>query len=113
MNHAMLVAIVVAVVSTFFGSLGIAVTNLVKRNDRRDRAMLRIERKLDTLLKNAGIEYSPYANTPYANTPTNILEAIQNGQKIEAIRLCREWNGTGLKEAKEYVEELARKSGVG
>jgi ribosomal protein L7/L12 len=33
-----------------------------------------------------------------------IIEAIKNGQKIEAIKLLRTGTGLGLKEAKEAVE---------
>ena len=36
--------------------------------------------------------------------PPNVLAALQRGRKIEAIRLLREANGMGLKEAKEAVE---------
>lgn len=35
-----------------------------------------------------------------------ILDAIKSGQKIAAIKLYREHTGLGLKEAKEFIEEL-------
>ncbi|MBI5386621.1 MAG: ribosomal protein L7/L12 [Verrucomicrobia bacterium] len=37
-----------------------------------------------------------------------IEAAILGGKKIEAIKLYREASGTGLKEAKDWVEELER-----
>ena len=70
------------------------------------KALLQIQEKLDALLKNAGIQYDPYANTPIG-----IMEAIQNGRKINAIKLCRESTGMDLKDAKEYVEEVMRRQG--
>lgn len=41
-----------------------------------------------------------------------ILSLMQQGQKIQAIKLYREHTGTGLKEAKEAVEALAAQHGV-
>ena len=35
-----------------------------------------------------------------------ILDAIKAGRKIEAIKLYRDATGAGLKEAKEFIEEL-------
>lgn len=38
--------------------------------------------------------------------PVTVLDAMRQGQKIEAIRLLREATGMGLKEAKQAVEAL-------
>ena len=38
-----------------------------------------------------------------------IDEALDRGRKIEAIKLCREWSGLGLKEAKEAIEAYERR----
>ena len=35
-----------------------------------------------------------------------LIDLVRNGQKIEAIRLYRLQTGTGLKEAKDYVDSL-------
>jgi ribosomal protein L7/L12 len=35
-----------------------------------------------------------------------ITDALQKGRKIEAIKVYREATGLGLKEAKEFIEEL-------
>ncbi len=48
-------------------------------------------------------------------TPTElaaIRDALSRGDKIEAIRLCREATGSGLAEAKEFVEGLEGAPGV-
>lgn len=36
-----------------------------------------------------------------------ILDCIYSGKKIEAIKRYRELRGTGLKEAKQFVEQLS------
>ena len=36
-----------------------------------------------------------------------MAEALQSGNKIEAIKLYRELTGAGLKEAKDAVERIA------
>ena len=41
---------------------------------------------------------------PGGPLPTNVTEALQRGNKIEAIRRLREQTGLGLKEAKDAVE---------
>ena len=48
-------------------------------------------------------------------TPTEraaVLAAHRAGNKIEAIRLCREATGLGLAEAKTFVEQVEVSSGV-
>ncbi|MBS0264819.1 MAG: ribosomal protein L7/L12 [Planctomycetes bacterium] len=59
----------------------------------------RIERKLDLILDHLGIN-------PHQDVDQKILDCLQSGQKIEAIKLYREQTGVGLKEAKDYVEGL-------
>lgn len=38
--------------------------------------------------------------------PEDVIYAIHNNQKIQAIKLLREHNGLGLKEAKHAVEAI-------
>ena len=40
------------------------------------------------------------------NLPANVIAALQNGNKIKAIKLLREATGMSLKEAKEAVESF-------
>ena len=68
---------------------------------KRLPALSRIEAKLDLVLQHAGLKY-----VPYANLPAPVINALQNGKKIEAIKLYREATGAGLKEAKELIEEV-------
>lgn len=41
-----------------------------------------------------------------ASTESEIVAAIKSGEKIEAVKLYQQASGSGLKEAKEYVEQL-------
>jgi hypothetical protein len=74
---------------------------------KRASALSRIEAKLDLLLKNAGLTYDPFAELP-----PGVAEAVRKGEKIEAIKRYRETTGVGLKEAKEFVEEVQRRAGL-
>jgi endonuclease V-like protein UPF0215 family len=69
--------------------------------------LFRIEAKLDLLLKQANIKFDPYANVS-----REIAEAVRAGEKIKAIKLYRQSAGVGLKEAKDFVEEVQRRAGV-
>ena len=42
------------------------------------------------------------------DVPTEVMEAIIAGRKIEAIKLLREQTGMGLMEAKELVDSVGR-----
>lgn len=66
------------------------------RNDQK-----RIERKLDLLLKHAGVVYDPYEALTGA-----VADALRAGRKIEAIKLYRAETGAGLREAKEFVDAI-------
>jgi ribosomal protein L7/L12 len=65
------------------------------------KSQRRIEAKVDLLLKQAGLTYDPRVNVP-----PGVLEALQAGQKIEAIKQYRMATGVDLKTAKEFVESL-------
>lgn len=58
-----------------------------------------LERKVDLILGSLGID-------PNQGVDKQVAELARSGQKIEAIKLYREISGVGLKEAKDYVEEL-------
>jgi hypothetical protein len=87
------------------GLAGVGVRLAEMRN--RMAVLSRVEAKLDLLLKQANIKFDPNANLPH-----EIAEAVRAGQKINAIKLYRQSSGVGLKEAKEFIEELQRRSGV-
>jgi hypothetical protein len=56
-----------------------------------------VERKLDLLLKNMGVD-------PNAGLDDQLQQLVREGRKIEAIKVYRAQSGVGLKEAKDYIE---------
>ena len=70
-------------------------------------ALSRVEAKVDLLLKQANIKFDPFAHVS-----DDIVKALRANRKIEAIKLYRQATGGGLKEAKEFIEEVQRRSGM-
>lgn len=62
-------------------------------------AVARMERRIDALVKHAGIDL-------HAAALREIEPLVKAGQKIEAIKVYRELTGVGLAEAKDAVEKL-------
>jgi hypothetical protein len=95
---------------TFVGILGVLVvlTFLGPRLAKIESRLFSMDAKLDLLLKQAGLEYNPYKGLP-----PNVIEALQSGNKIEAIKRYRETTSVGLKEAKDFIEDAQRRGGVG
>jgi ribosomal protein L7/L12 len=52
------------------------------------------------------------SGAPPNDSEKDLLSLLQQGQKIKAIKLYRERTGAGLKEAKDAVEDLARRHGI-
>jgi len=87
--------------------LGLATQGALSGIRARVAIIDRMEQKLDLLLKHAGLEFDPFANVP-----PEVVEALRQRQKIKAIKLYRLKMGTSLKDAKEYIDELQRRSGL-
>jgi ribosomal protein L7/L12 len=85
----------------------IALVARLKKIQTRGGVLSRMEAKLDLLLKQAGINFDPFKDVP-----SNIVEAVRAGDKIEAIKLYRQANRIGLREAKEAIEEMQRRAGA-
>ncbi len=83
------------------GILALVFLSLFTRGGRDDASarLGGIDRKLDLILTNLGIE-------PNQGLDKQLADMVRSGQKIEAIKLCRAEMGLGLKEAKDYVERL-------
>ena len=104
MEYAVIVGIALLLVLFAAAAVHTVVTEIRKRV----ATISRVEAKLDLLLKQADIRFDPYANLP-----KEIIEALQKGQKIEAIKLYRQaMPGVGLREAKEFIEATQRRAGV-
>jgi ribosomal protein L7/L12 len=66
----------------------------------------RVETKIDLLMKTAGIEFEPYKDLP-----VQVVDALNRGEKIRAIKFYRSATGVSLKEAKDFIEDVQRRSG--
>jgi ribosomal protein L7/L12 len=78
----------------FVLGIGLAVVGM-----RVSAVAARLDRKLDALIRHAGIDLPKLA----AEEAAALARA---GKKIEAIKLYREYTGCSLAEAKEKVESL-------
>jgi ribosomal protein L7/L12 len=75
--------------------------------EKRLAKLTPIDAKLDLLLKASGLEYDPLADLP-----SDVVKALQAGQKIEAIKRYRETMSVSLSEARSVVEEAQRRTGL-
>ena len=73
----------------------------------RLEALSRLDGKMDALLEGSGVE-----SYPFADVPSDVAEAIRRGKKLQAIKIHRTATRHGLKESKEYVEEIQRRWGM-
>jgi ribosomal protein L7/L12 len=62
----------------------------------------RVEAKLDLLLRQAGLAL------PVDPLDTEVKNLLRANQNIAAIRLVRQTTGMGLKDAKDWVEMIAK-----
>jgi ribosomal protein L7/L12 len=75
--------------------------------EHRGTMIDRIERKLDLVLQELGVAM-PQSEDQGSGLEAEIKAEIRRGNKISAIKLYREMTGTGLKEAKDAVDEIER-----
>jgi ribosomal protein L7/L12 len=61
-----------------------------------------IEAQLALLSEKAGVPYQ----APSKNTPPEVVELVEQGDRIAAIRKYRELTGCGMDEAKEAIAKL-------
>jgi ribosomal protein L7/L12 len=69
--------------------------------ERRLNRLSRVDAKLDALLKHSVITFDEYASVP-----PDVADAIRRGETIVAIKRFRRVTGLGLKEAKDFVDEV-------
>ena len=99
MNEQLLLGLVIAAV------IAAAIVARMASGEHQGHALSRLEAKLDALLKHEGIRFDPFSDCPPA-----VVDALRRGRKIDAVKAYREATGAGLKEAKDYVEELQRRA---
>lgn len=90
-----------------FSVLLVRLLGRLRENAERDADLGRIERKLDLLLEERGLEYDPMQGLPIA-----IPALIKQGKVIEAIKAYREATGVGLKQAKDAIDEIRRRGSL-
>jgi ribosomal protein L7/L12 len=83
-------------------------TGRLIKMEKRLAKLIPIDAKLDLLLKAARPEYDPLAQLP-----SEVVKALQAGQKIKAIKHYREATSVSLAEAKSVIEEAQRRAGLG
>jgi len=74
--------------------------------ENRNR-IIRLERKVDFLLREFGLVEKEEAYVPdHDSILDEVVALVRQGRKIEAIKLYREKTGADLKTAKDAVEKL-------
>ena len=100
MNELLLPGLLIAVIAAIAVAAGGVRASITGAKAAR---LVATGRKLDALLKHHGIRFDPYGEVPQP-----VLDALRRGKKIEAIKEYRAATGAGLKEAKDYVEDVQR-----
>lgn len=72
--------------------------------ERRLARLSRMETKVDLLLRSAGVAFDAMHDVP-----PGVREALDRGETILAIKRFREATGAGLKDAKDFVDEVRRR----
>jgi hypothetical protein len=72
--------------------------------ERRLNRLSRLDAKVDVLLKHAGIAFDEFQDCP-----PDVREAIDRNETVLAIKRYRQATGAGLKEAKEFIDEVRRR----
>lgn len=72
--------------------------------ERRLNRLSRLDAKVDALLRHSGVEFDEFSGVP-----ADVQEALERGDTILAIKRFRQATGVGLKEAKEFVDEVRRR----
>jgi hypothetical protein len=106
MNETILVASAIVLgLALGAGFSGKAIDDIRKRIGM----LRRIEVKLDLLMKHANIEFEPYKGLP-----PEVVDALQLGDKLGAIKSYHKVRGRGqsLKESKKFIEDVQRRAGA-
>ena len=71
---------------------------------RRLNHLSRLDAKVDALLRASGVKFDELEDVP-----SDVREALQRGETILAIKRFRQATGVGLKEAKDFVDDVRRR----
>lgn len=90
------------------GLIGIGIALLFFRLsalERRLNRLSRIDAKVDALLRHSSVQFDEFQDVP-----PDVQEALKRGETILAIKRFRQATGAGLKDAKEFVDEVRRRT---
>ena len=93
-----------ALIGSAIGIVLVRLSAIERRLTRLSRLDAKLDAKIDALLGNAGIHFDPLQDVP-----ADVREALERGETILAIKRFRQATGAGLKEAKEFVDEVRRR----
>lgn len=93
-----------ALVGAFIGvGLAILFARLAAIDPRLNR-LSRLDAKVDALLRASGVKFDELQDVP-----ADVREALERGETILAFTRFRQATGAGLKEAKDFVDEIRRR----
>jgi hypothetical protein len=72
--------------------------------ERKLARLSRLDAKLDALLQASDVTFDAMRDVP-----PGVREALDQGETILAVKRFREATGAGLKEAKDFVDEVRRR----
>lgn len=93
-----------SIVGVFAGAVLALLFVRLSSIERRLNRLSRLDAKVDALLRHVGIGFDPFVDVP-----ADVREALDTGNRILAIKRFREATGVGLKEAKEFIDEVRRR----
>jgi ribosomal protein L7/L12 len=99
------VAVGILVIGALLALLGSAASNANRDRARQATRLAAIDRKLDAIIAHLGV-------TVREEEQPELVHLLQNGKKIQAIKVYRERTGADLASAKHAVEELGRRYGL-
>jgi ribosomal protein L7/L12 len=88
-------------------AFGVILVKMAAMGQRFDR-LYRLEANVDALLKHEGVTFDPFQNVP-----TDVRDALARGQTIDAIKRYRQASGVDLKDARDFIDELRRRTSAG
>ena len=94
-----------AAIAGAFVGVGVAILFIrLAAIERRLNRLSRLDAKVDALLRASGVTFDELQDVP-----ADVREALQRGETIDAIKRYRQATGVGLKEAKDFVDEVRRR----
>ncbi len=80
--------------------------NLAARLDAMARAIARLERKTDFILKQLNLEYVDHPEDSIPPALTEVYDLVRQGKRLQAIAAYRKQTGLGLDEAKDAIQQI-------